>query len=352
MATTPLLRSAYVLTSETAAANCATRRALRDALIGVVAQVTATGRVDRVEGFEPDAVQQLLSTPDMKPPIVDLQPERLEDTVMRPLLRGLHLRELSNALKHLTAIRAVSRLADGAAAAPTQRFSLVVEDDAAFGEGMVEALARAARDAPEDADLVFLGLPSTGPPPPAGLAARAKFADALVLFDNQVLPACESYLITPAGAARLASQFLPARFCTTIHLTYLLRKGVARAYVASPNAFVDASKLGLTVSTVASNNQLLWNPVYCRADTLVRGDQGQGASADYVARYEELWAQQQYKEHPDVLALHALHLERCGRVADALEVYERVLGLLDRGGCVVNHSSEFLKRYMALHGKL
>jgi hypothetical protein len=340
-----VLLAAHVLVSRETGAM---RRQVIELIDKSVAPMTLTSRVERVEAEEPEDVRAKLAG---APPgaLVDLDAKNVADEQMRPLVKVMHLRQVSNALKHLAAIRRVVSCggAPGAPGAPGAgpRFALVLEDDALFGDQMVDAVTRAAQDAPEDADIVFLGLPSTRKPPAAG--QPSSFDDPLQLFSSHVLPACDSYLITPAGAAKLAARFLPIRFCTTAHLTYLLRAGVAKSYVAVPNAFVDGSKVGVLTSSLNQNNQLLWNNPYCRAEaTLRRRPYG----PDERAQFEQAWGEQMFKEHPDALVLRADHLAAIGSIDEAATTYTKALEMYDRMGCIVNNSSDWLRRYMNMYG--
>ena len=319
------------------------RRQVVDLIDKSVAPLTLTSRVDRVEAEEPDDVRAKLAG---APPgvLVDLDAKNVSDEQMRPLVKVMHLRQVSNALKHLAAIRRVVACSGSIpAGGDAPRFALVLEDDALFGDQMVEAVTRAAHDAPQDADIVFLGLPSTRKPPSAG--QPSSFDDPLQLFSSHVLPACDSYLITPVGAAKLAARFLPIRFCTTAHLTFLLRAGIAKSYVAVPNAFVDGSKVGVLTSSLNPNNQLLWNNPYCRAEAVLRR---RPYGPDERGQFEQAWGDQMFKEHPDALVLRADHLAAIGSVGEASATYAKALDMYDRMGCIVNNSSDWLRRYMRL----
>jgi hypothetical protein len=333
-----VLLAAHVLVSRETGAM---RRQVIELIDKAVAPLTLTARVERVEGEEPEDVRAKLAG---APPgaLVDLDAKNVSDEQMRPLVKLMHLRQLSNALKHLAAIRrVVSCSVPPGVGAP--RFALVLEDDALFGDQMVEAVTRVALDAPQDADIVFLGLPSTRKPPSAG--QPSSFDDPLQLFASHVLPACDSYLITPAGAAKLAARFLPIRFCTTAHLTYLLRAGIVKSYVAVPNAFVDGSKVGVLTSSLNANNQLMWNNPYCRAEAVLRqrpyGPEERG-------KFEQAWGEQMFKEHPDALVLRADHYAAVGSIEEASAAYAKALEMYDRMGCIVNNSSDWLRRYMNL----
>ena len=333
----PILLAAHAIVSRETAAM---RKHVVQQLEQALAPLALSGRLERVEGEEPEDVRAKLAGAPAGL-LVDLEAKNVEDESMRPLARSLHLRQVSNALKHLAAIRRVA--AAGAPSSGTPRFSLVVEDDALFGDQMPEALSRAARDAPADADVVFPGLPSTRRPPAAD--EPAAFDDPLQLFAGHVLPACESYLLTQAGAHKLAAKFLPVRFSTAAHLTYLLRRGVAKAYVAVPNAFVDGSKVGVVTSSLNPNNQLLWNNPYCRGEAAVRR---RPYGPDERAAFEAAWKDQMFKDHPDSIVLRADHLAASGAAAEARDEYARALDAYDKSGCVVNNMSDWLRRYMAV----
>jgi hypothetical protein len=307
---------------------------------------TVGGRLELVEAHEPAAVAQAVQS---APPgsLIDSDPARLvDDEGMRPLVGPMHQRHLSNALKHHEALR---RIAANAGAGTAPRFALVLEDDAVFVDGqMQDALRRAIDGAPADTGIVFLGLPSLSSAPSTDEDSR--FEDPLVVYSGQVLPACDSYLVTPAAAAALAAAYLPVRFAgAAAQLTYLLRRGVTRAVFAAPNAFVDGSKVGSATSSLNSNNRLLWNQPYCRLDEIVR--RGRACEQPYAgeAEFSAIWEGSDLKEHPDGLVLLGDHHSLAGRYADAEDAYRKALEGFTRDGCIVDRSTEFMKRYMALY---
>lgn len=217
-----------------------------------------------------------------------------------------------------------------------------------FGNNVIDVLSTAVRDAPSDADIVFLGLPSTRQ---ASTDGRSVFDDALAMFGG-VLPACDSYLITPGAAAKLVQQgghMLPVRFPTHVQLSYAIKKAGLKSYVVVPNVFVDGSKLGVFCSSLDANNRLVWNQNYCMMEALVRQTP---LPPDAAERFEELWAQQPFKQHPDVLVVRAAFLSKLGRFKDAEAAYADALRLYDDNGAVVNSTSAFLRSYMDLYREL
>jgi hypothetical protein len=350
-----MLLSAQVIVSGSTGAS---RARMVEQLARALGPVTVGGRIELVEAHEPAAVAQAVQS---APPgtLIDSDPARLvDDDGMRPLVGPMHQRHLSNALKHHEALRRIAATAgtsEGDRTAP--RFALVLEDDAVFVDGqMQDALRRAVDGAPADAGIVFLGLPSLSAAPASGDDSR--FEDPLVVYSGQVLPACDSYLVTPGAAAALAAAYLPVRLAgAAAQLTYLLRRGVTRAVFAAPNAVVDGSKVGVATSSLNSNNRLLWNQPYCRLDEIVRRGRTlacEGENQPYAgeAEFAAIWEGCSLKEHPDGLVLLGDHHSLASRYAEAEDAYGKALEGFTRDGCIVDRSTEFMKRYMLLYKDL
>ena len=243
-----------------------------------IAPMSRLGIVMRVLDDEPEAI-----TVDRLAGLADTDPSHVDDATFRPLVRNMHIRQLSNTLKHAAALKAVAKDSmggedddgkgkgnnKGKGKTGAHRFSLVVEDDALFGQNIASTLRGACTLAPQDAGIVFLGLPSpVSAPTQEGVSV---FDDAVERF--QVLPACDSYLVTPAAAAALSEHMHPVRFPTNVQLTYAIRRAGIRAYLAVPNVFVDGSKLGVFACSLDPNNKLVWNQSFCKLDALVRSPQ-------------------------------------------------------------------------------
>jgi hypothetical protein len=334
-----ILASAHIISSD---ATRAKRASLIDALAGSLSKVTTTVEIVHNHALEPGTIPSMLSSWTAETPLVELDPKKVPDTAMSQLSSPLHVRSISNALNHYEVLLQIAKRHSGQGQGE-RCFSLVVEDDAVFSEEqMLSAVERAIRNAPEDADLIFLGLPSKRP-----MSSNSEFDDVQDLVATQVLPACDSYLVACSAAERIASGFLPLRFSTNIHLTFLIRSGVIRkAYIAVPNAFVDGSKLGVFPSSIATNNQLIWNQGYCQLLSMVT--QGN------VDGFEELWNKQSamLQNHPDALVLLGDYHVLLGKAKEAEEVYDRALKMFEAEGCIVNNTSEFMKRYMSIYSDI
>ena len=223
-----------------------------------------------------------------------------------------------------------------------------MEDDALFGDPVLKSLATTVYNAPDDADLIFLGLPSNRSPP----AGAVSFDDAGSLFP--MLPACDSYLVTAEAAARMSASMSPIRFPTNIQLSYAIRTLGLKSYVAVPNVFIDGSKLGVFTCTVDSNSRLIWNQQYCLTDALVRGTDPYANidSERQQTEFVRLWNEQPFKEHPDVLAQRGAFLAKRSQPEQARDAYQRAYDKYIADNAIVNNTSEFLRSFISLYGKL
>lgn len=320
-----------------------TRGAALRLLEAHVAQVTRPGGTSVMTEPEPSTIA---ADPTLQATtIVDTDAAKMPDASMRPFMKQLNHRQISNALKHHRALRLI---AERAAQHDPSGFSMVVEDDALFTHDMQAALQRVVRQAPASVDIVMLGLPSAADPSPDGCFA---FEDTLARF--AAFPACESYLIRNSAAARVASAFLPIRLPTNMHLTHVVRLlgGEVKVAHSVPNVFVDGSKLGMFASVVDTNNQLLWNPSFCKMSALLGCWRQQGR--EKAARtFSDLWDEQPYKEHPDVLALRAAWLAETEAPEDAEDAFADAMRAYEANKCVMDNTSQFLRRYVALYRDL
>jgi hypothetical protein len=262
-----------------------------------------------------------------------------------PIVKTLHVRQVSNAMKHYDAISQIS-----SSSCESSEYSLVLEDDTIFGSD-IDVLLRRITDslarqypAPERPDIVFLSLPS--PPPPSAPDASSEtvtFHEFKDLYN--ALPACDAYLISREGALKMAAAMLPIRLPTNLQLSFLIRKLGARTVLTAPNAFIDGSKMGVFTSSIDPNNALIWNQPYCRVHELL------SKAPDLEIALPEIrteFSKQPFKDHPDALALLARFLTMTERFEEAREVYQMALERYDRENVLMDSSSNFLRSYMAL----
>lgn len=296
----------------------------------------ALPHVKRVTSDEPSDIIKTLGS------ICDVDPANVRDEAFRARSSSmLHIRQVSNAMKHYRAICHAAASLHG-----DDDLALVVEDDALFGNDVRGSLSRAISDAPRDVDVLFLGLPSPSQP---SQGKSTSFSD-LHQFFGGVLPACESYVVNKRAARALADAFLPIRFATNVHVSYLIKVLSLKALLTSPNVFVDGSKLGVFPGTVDPSCTLPWNQAYMKMNDIVRshGEYGPQQHAALMAAMEE----QRFKGHPAVLALLGAHFARKKMYQEARQAYDVAIDVMDRGGCVLGSQSTVLREAISLYRHL
>lgn len=259
----------------------------------------------------------------------------------RKYVTAMQLRQVANARKHMDCLKAIAAGGPGGV-------GLVLEDDAVTGKDW-KALLRSAAGRVAEADrehpggcLAFLGIPMP--------AAEESGAPRPLLDEFEVSPVCDSYLVGPAAAACLSRGFLPIRFRTNVHLSYLVETLGARAVAFRTNAFCDGSKLGTYASSLNVNNRLILNGEYTRARRILEGMQGKADASERRAAAEEakeIVTSSPLKGNSDMLFLRAvceaeLNGPRHGRTAFAAAYAAAV-----RAGALVNNESELLNSLIA-----
>jgi hypothetical protein len=325
-----------------------TRGRLESANAGTLAQV-AMGLQQRE--------MEKLSDGTAAPPLVQLDPAQWPEGLPEDLqafkssLAPMHIRVVSNTLNHREAIASISDLGSGSSGSSgsgDDDWSLVVEDDALFTEEMAAQLQNTIRDAPTDADIIMLGLPTALSPE----KGKVVFEEPLARFSS--VPACESYLVRTRAAKRMAPAFLPVRFAANVQLSFVARLQGVKVYACVPNIFVDGTKLGVFCSTLEVNNRLLWNQPVCQMEALLRSSDAYTPPHVVTATQmaDGAWSNQPFKNHPDALVLRAEHMARIGRPTDAEAYYATAYAEYLKSDCLLTNASQFLRRYTALYQQL
>jgi hypothetical protein len=285
--------------------------------------------VTRVTAYDPGEI-----TSDLIKNVVDVTAASELPEAFRALAKPMHVNQLSNNLKHFAALRMAL---DAAAANPDAAF-LVVEDDVLFNDDvatmLLQTLAAAAEKQPAY-DLIFLGLPSTV----AGTPQDVRFEPSKRVFN--ILPCCDSYLVSPACLERLTKAYLPVRFPTNVQLSYLADKLLLTSLATTPSVFIDGSKLGVFMSSIEQNNALVWNPQYNEIRRLL--DAKQGFSME---EFKRLLASAHFKEHPDFQYLAARALVAQGDYANAEKAFARAFDTYVAEKCVFGPECQFMKDYV------
>lgn len=256
-------------------------------------------RLQELVDVTPPAPEQVASALSGKN---DVQPDGRPGPPVHPpfdrVQETLYAKQASNALKHHAAL---TMIAEDAITPSDDLFHLVLEDDVVYSRSSVDAdICTVVDTAPVDWEMIFLGLPITVDKQKhvGTITPRVVFEKLEEFYSKSnisTIMACDSYLITRAGARKLVQNFLPVRFPTHIHLSWRIggyaRQGArsdarhdahgatlsskqcvspyVRVYSVFPNVFLDGSKLGVFASALTANNRLMWNRGYVAAASLL-----------------------------------------------------------------------------------
>lgn len=383
-------------------------------------------RFETLEGeYEPEDLVKL--SPEQLRALVDVVPAENEESPLEgqpdgrpgPAVRPpfsrvrmpLYVKQASNALKHYAALR---RVAEGASdiTPHVRTCHLIVEDDVLFDpRSLRRALRGALEGAPEAWEMLILGHAVTPPPstaaatttttseaesstagrPPEGGFCFERIDEFFARSGTRSFLACDSYAVTPRGAAKLLSGFLPIRFPTHMHMAWRVG-GYARrlpavaaapdasssssdaattatlppyvdAYIVTPNMFLDGSKVGTHVSSLAVNNRLIWNRRYMALEPLLlpptasppasSSSSSRAPSSVFAApppplstpqaeAVEKILGTMAFRDHPDLQHLAAAFYARQGQHRAAAELLERARATHEAQRCAVNRDSRLL----------
>jgi len=322
-----------------------TRAASVQLLSTALGPLSTNNTIEMIDDHDPtEQLKRILLT--CKDQYVDINSNNIPEKFRSFTPPAINLRQVSNTLKHRAALTRIG--AQRHHNTQNRRFSLVVEDDTLFTQNLRPLLTRITQEAPEDADVVFISLPS---PPTEDLS----FPELDTLFRTP--PACDAYLVTPKAAEAMARAMLPVRLPTPIHLHYVANTLGLRMYVSSHNVFVDGSKIGAAVSTIQSNNLLIWNQPFCKLFDARKNSEGKPealntAINEFVLSLSSSPNGAQFAAHPDVWAMHARCLGSLGKHEEARVLYEKAYAAYVEGEAILDISSGFLREYMALYEHL
>jgi hypothetical protein len=269
--------------------------------------------------------------------LVNLEPIKDEKLAKRfgPLMRPMTLPGVSNVLKHY---RALTKIAAQTADPNPNHAHLILEDDVCFDGNIRTNLENALRhpQRPADADILFCGYPHTIP-------QREK--EPFIAIDGvfEVLPGCDSYIVSPAVAKRLLTDFVPFKFVYNVQLSYLIAKHGLKAYMCRPNLFVEGSKLGIYTSAIQMNNILAYNQAYVEMLQIV---QKPAFVAEDKEKMDALYAACKFPNHPDMLYIRGVFYMKDGKYHQAKEVFDKAYEEYMKGGLKLDKTSLFLKRYI------
>lgn len=248
--------------------------------------------------------------------------EKINNPLYDSLLRTLGPKQVSNALKHMEALKMIATNTRSGA------FPIILEDDPLLPDAFEGELQKMFDSLPSAWEFVALGLPGNAP----GFQEMGRVYKAL--------PVCNAYMVKQSVASKLANTFLPLRYVTNIHVSYTLEAFGIKPLLYSPQLFIDGSKYGVYVSTLSPTNDLIFNKEYAQAKKQMA--EGNFRDALFTIKSTPLG------NHPDFLHLRGLcELEVDGKEA-ALKTFEEAMRVFDENNAITNNESKFLSDYIEL----
>lgn len=279
--------------------------------------------------YEPGALDQKLVSEKIK------LGKNEQDPSFDMFARNLHVKQVSNVLKHAHALQ---RAAEEAS---SYDYFLVIEDDVIFVDDIGTQLEKfMKKNNSIEWDILFLGQPST--------KDYGNKQGEVILRPVQdtfkVLPCCDSYILKSSVAKASYEQFLPIQYTANVHWSFVLSNKLKdfKAMASVPNIMVDGSKFGIYISTLDPNNKLFMNPDYNRIHQVVINGGDLDAA---LAQLDTI----KFKTHPDITHLTALIYKQKGKYEKAVELMENAYNLYKSNGAIVNSESDILKDYIAIY---
>lgn len=285
--------------------------------------------VEFIEEYDPLHV----SSTDLKQ-FIDLSRLNTND-IFDQLIRNIHIKQISNALKHYSALYKANEYKD------KYDYFLILEDDVLYGDDIAMRLERLlSLSSDEDFDVLFTGQPSTDP------IVSESFNIKPINSMFKILLCCDSYIIKSSQIKSILDKFLPIKFKTNIHFSFLSDKYKdLKLKMCIPNIFIDGSKFGVYLSTLEANNKLFLYPEYNKLESLVKKEE---LTQDDMISIDQIIKNIRFSNHPDIQFLFGLYDLKKQNFQKAKQVFEEVYNVYLQNGCIVNNESEFLQTYLSI----
>lgn len=252
------------------------------------------------------------------------------------LIKNLHVRQVSNGMKHYVAISKVANETND------DDISLILEDDVVFSDQVDQRLFQTIQELKKlnKWDINFLGFPQQ-------IDKDIVQKDVVKLTDvnsiYKILPEVSSYLINKQGAMKLQKVFLPIHFNTPIQFSYLYETNKDLLFkMSSPNVFVDGSKFGVYLSNIESNNKLILNTDYARLYRLVK--ENERKKPNEITRTND-FETIKFNNHPEFVSLHAQYELQMNNIENSKKLFGDAYKTYMENDCILNGESDFLLCY-------
>lgn len=264
-----------------------------------------------------------------------------KDKVFNGMLKQLTPNNISNSMKHLKALETISEYTNN------NEIHLVIEDDILYSKEQITNFCKNIKNIHTnyDYDMMFLGLPH----------ANIKTDDSKFFIcstsTNQkenlhMFPCCDSYIIRPDCARTICKHFLPIKFETNIHLSYIVSTNFINAQKCFPNFVADGSKLGMFSSTINPNNILIHNNNYKIAYNIL--------NQEFLTPNDEITLNTIFNKEdsmkiPDFQYLIGIYKMKQKNYDVAEKIFGEVYTKYKENLVPMNNNSLFLKNYMNIY---
>ena len=287
-----------------------------------------------VSAYEPDSIR----SDDIKG-LLDLgKNEELLGKTYNDLVKNLHVKEASNALKHLWAIQ---QGADVVKNDTKVDYIMVLEDDVLYGDNVnailfdsLKAIGKEMKKE-EPPHMYFLGQPAKDEMDTKGITFRN------TQEDFKIIPCCDSYVIPAQFVEKVAEAFLPIRFVTNVQLSYMMEHKDIKAVSIWPNVFVDGSKFGAYISSIETNNRLFLNNDYNMMLKNIMDPK--------IVVTDSQFDNLKFKDHPDMQYLRGLAAFKRNEFTKCKEIFDAIYPIYEANHNLLNNKSEFLFNYINVH---
>lgn len=252
---------------------------------------------------------------------------------------------LSNYDKHLKAWEMISENPQ-----PNDIY-MVVEDDVFLlpknALNFAELLTMAYNSRSEW-DMILMGI-SKATPQELDRESPLKLQNTREMFT--VLPSKEAYLISPATARRMASEFrTPIKFPMRIQLSWHIQKSSAtefRVFNPSKQVTLDGSKLGLAPTTLHDHNVLVFNSEYMQLlEYMSKPHDVVAKDCDIITKIYESVAG---LHSPEIMQIYGILLFRAKRFKEAQSIMMEALGTVQKQQGLLNSRSELLNNIIDMY---
>ncbi len=264
--------------------------------------------------------------------IVKLDP--LEDSNYQKynnFLRNLTPQSISKILKHYKCLQEIRKK-------NSDEINLIIEDDVSIEEqNLRESFNTIVSKLGENYDMCLLGLPAS-----SNLVEKNTFKIIESKLVYNVIPGCDTYLISSQCANKILAEFIPIRFELNIQYNYLCEKNDIVIKQITPNIVVEGTKVGKYKSSTNVNNIPLYNFNYKDLNNLILKP---NLDNNEKMKIDKLFEDEFLKDNPDFIYLKALYSFKNEKYEESLKLFNKVYSMYLKCELPLNKESNFLLNY-------